>query len=290
MQNKNYIRKPVWIRTPIQNNKNLQDVKQLLRSLSLNTVCVEANCPNRMECFSRRTATFLILGKQCTRGCRFCNVSKKDPEQVDLNEGERISEAVDKMRLKYVVITSVTRDDLPDGGASHYERVIKALRSKTPDIKIEVLIPDFQGDAEALRKVLSVNPDVLNHNVETVPRLYPAVRPEADYHQSLQVIERTKGEAPHITTKSGLMVGMGEQFEEVVSVLEDLKRAGCDLVTIGQYIAPSKEHYNVIEYIRPEVFDEYKRVGQELGFTGIASGPLVRSSYHADEILQLDRK
>jgi lipoic acid synthetase len=214
-------------------------------------------------------------------------VSKSSPETVDLREGEKISEAASKMQLKYVVITSVTRDDLPDGGASHYKRVIKALRDKKPEIKIEVLIPDFKGDLEALRTVLSVNPDVLNHNVETVPRLYPAVRPEADYYQSLKVIEHTKKEAPHITTKSGLMVGLGEKFEEVVSVLEDLKNAGCDLVTIGQYIAPSKEHHNIVEYIRPDIFDEYKRIGHELGFTGIASGPLVRSSYRADEILQL---
>jgi lipoyl synthase len=286
MNRSNYIRKPVWIRTPIQNNKSLKDIKNILNTLSLNTVCVEANCPNKMECFSRGTATFLILGKHCTRHCRFCNVTKDNPEKVDPNEGNRIAEAVRKMQLRYLVITSVTRDDLSDGGAEHYKRVMEAVKEQNPEIKIEVLIPDFQGNREALNTVLDAQPDVLNHNVETVPRLYKNIRPEAEYERSLQLLEWAKIAKPDVLTKSGIMVGMGETFEEVTEVLKELKKVRCDLVTIGQYIAPSPHHYSMVEYVHPDVFDAYKNIGKKLGFTGIASGPMVRSSYHADEITQ----
>jgi lipoic acid synthetase len=298
------LRKPEWLKVRLRCGDDLADVHEILSRYSLNTVCTEANCPNRMECYSRRTATFMVLGAVCTRNCAFCNVTPGPPEQVDSDEPRRILEAVRELGLRYVVITSVTRDDLPDGGAGHFARVIETLKSGSPGTLVEVLIPDFKGNPEALRRVLEAGPDVLNHNVETVPRLYPAVRPQAEYLRSLEVIRRAKTfagkagpgagkaaaggpsmpRARELKTKSGIMVGLGETPEEVRRVLRDLRTAGCDLLTIGQYLAPSKKHHPVIEYVHPDVFAEYRRYALETGFRGVAAAPFVRSSYNAADM------
>lgn len=224
----------------------------------------------------------MILGRFCTRNCTFCNVETNRPLPVDPSEPEHVAEAVAELGLKHVVITSVTRDDLPDGGAAHFADVITAVRKKSPSVQIEVLIPDFKGDHDALAKVLYAEPDILNHNVETVPRLYAAVRPQAIYQRSLQVLHQAKRISPHIITKSGIMVGLGETMDEIKAVMQDLRKVDCDLLTIGQYLAPSKKHHPVIEYITPESFNIYKAMGMELGFKHVESGPLVRSSYHAE--------
>lgn len=300
--------KPEWLRIPIRGGKNLTTVKQVLKDLHLHTVCTAANCPNRMECFSKRTATFMILGDVCTRNCRFCNVSTGRPLEVEADEPERIARAVLSLGLKHVVITSVTRDDLPDGGAAHFAATVRAVRRAQRDVDgpenstglkhttdpdtqahqdltIELLIPDLQGDIDALKVVLDSRPDILNHNVETVPRLYPEVRPQADYQQSLEVLRHTKELDPSRYTKSGLMVGLGEKPEEIESVMEDLREVGCDFLTIGQYLAPSSSHYPVAEYVHPDQFEEYRRIGYQKGFSFVASAPLVRSSYRAAEMM-----
>jgi lipoic acid synthetase len=277
-------RKPDWLRIKHRKNEETEQVISLLNRLSLHTVCQEAMCPNLLECFSKKTATFLILGKHCTRNCTFCNVQKGEPEPVDAYEPEHIVQAVQELGLKYVVITSVTRDDLSDGGAFQFIQTIQKLQQFSEELLIEVLIPDFAGDWKALAGVLQAAPDVLNHNLETVPRLYNEVRPKADYHRSLAVLSHSKVIAPEIITKSGIMVGLGEREEEVIQVLHDLRAADCDMLTIGQYLAPSHWHHSIIEYISPQQFIFYKKKAYQMGFKGVASAPLVRSSHGAREL------
>ncbi|WP_319559553.1 lipoyl synthase [Marispirochaeta sp.] len=280
-----YKRKPDWLKIPVRGGRDLNRVKALLKRLHLNTVCVEANCPNRMECFASRTATFMILGSVCTRNCRFCNVTPGTPETVDETEPARVAEAARELGLRHVVVTSVTRDDLADGGAGHFVAVIHELRRHLPAASVEVLIPDFLGDPDALAMVIDAAPDVINHNVETVPRLYPMVRPQADYRRSLELLRRVAECGKPIAVKTGLMLGLGEKREEVLVLFDDLRQAGCDFLTIGQYIAPSSSHYPVAEYVHPDVFDEYRREAQNRGFRHVASAPFVRSSYKAAEAL-----
>jgi lipoic acid synthetase len=279
-------KKPDWLKIKYKENNNKRYVEEIIKSLSLHTVCEEANCPNMGECFSRQTATFMISGKYCTRNCTFCNVQKGIPQPVDEDEPMHIAEAVKKMNLKYVVITSVTRDDLEDGGAQHFVNVIKKIKSNCSDTTIEVLIPDFKGDFNALAKVVKAKPQVINHNVETVPGLYSRVRPMASYNRSLEVLKNVKLIDKDIITKSGIMVGLGETEKEMMAVFNDLRNAGCDLITIGQYLAPSKNHYPVKEYIHPDVFKSYEKLAIEAGFKGVASAPFVRSSYNAQQMLE----
>ncbi|NLC53409.1 MAG: lipoyl synthase [Firmicutes bacterium] len=276
-------RKPEWLKIKVQANDEKNDVERILGKLALPTVCKEARCPNLMECYGRRTATFLILGRNCTRNCQFCNIQNGPPEPLAPDEPQRVAQAVVTLKLDHVVVTSVTRDDLPDGGAGQFAAVIAAIRRLNPDATVEVLIPDFQGERTALQKVVAAKPDVLNHNVETVPRLYPTVRPEADYHRSLTLLARVKEDNPQILTKSGVMVGLGETEDELIAVMKDLRTAGCEALTIGQYLAPSRYHHRVVAYITPEQFKRYEILGRELGFRHVASGPFVRSSYRAAE-------
>lgn len=280
-----HIKKPDWLKIKIQTGKNYHTVKELLCRLSLHTVCQEADCPNLMECFCNKTATFMILGNICTRNCTFCGVTKGCPEVTDPDEPKHIAQAVKELKLRHVVITSVTRDDLYDGGAGYYAATINQIRSLCPEVTIEVLIPDFKGDQSALDKVIQAKPQVINHNIETVPRLYPEVRPMADYVRSLELLKYVKKTAPDIKTKSGMMVGLGETFQEVIACMHDLRIAGCDFLTIGQYLAPTKNHHPVIEYIHPEIFEEYKNKALDMGFLHVSSGPFVRSSYHAENAL-----
>jgi len=278
---------PSWIRRRFPPQEEWERVERLLRSLSLHTVCESARCPNLGECFRRGTATFLILGDTCTRSCRFCAVKKGIPLPPDPEEPRRVAEAARTLNLRHVVVTSVTRDDLPDGGAEHFAKTIQAIRECLPQVTVEVLVPDFQGSAEALEVVLAACPDVLNHNVETVLRLYPLVRPQADYARSLELLRRTKVRYPGILVKSGLMVGLGETQKEVEAVLWDLKEVGCDVVTIGQYLRPTAWHLPVAAYVPPEVFAYYREYALRLGFRGVASGPFVRSSYRAEEFVSV---
>ena len=277
--------KPEWLRIKAHSTVGYEYVREVLEKLHLNTVCDEAACPNRGECFGRKTATFMILGSVCTRGCTFCNVAKGVSQPVDEKEPEHIAQAVKALGLKHAVITSVTRDDLPDGGAGHFARVIEAVGKESPDVTIEVLIPDFQGDSEALQKVVNAHPQIINHNVETVPALYPEVRPQASYQRSVNLIGRVKEMDASIRTKSGIMVGLGEKPEEVLQVLSDLRQVNCDFITIGQYLAPSPRHHAVVEYVPPAQFDYYRAKAYEMGFAHVASGPLVRSSYMAEQAL-----
>jgi lipoic acid synthetase len=279
-------RKPEWLRIDLNKGRSLDYVKEILQRFSLNTVCEEANCPNRMECFSKKTATFMILGSQCSRNCRFCNVTHAAPQPVDPVEPKNVAKAAVELGLKHVVITSVTRDDLPDGGAKHFSKVIKEIKALKSDMVVEVLIPDFRGSLMALETVVKAKPEILNHNVETVPRLYSEVRPEALYERSLELLSRVKSIDNSVLTKSGIMVGLGEKEEEVIQVFKDLRTAGCDFLTIGQYLAPSTKHYPVVEYITPELFQRYKEIALSLGFSFVASAPLVRSSYNAAEMLE----
>ena len=276
--------KPEWLRRRFSFKSSLIEVNDLLLDLNLNTVCQEAHCPNQSECFGNHTATFMLLGDHCSRNCSFCAVTHGALEPSDPEEPKRVAEAVSRLDLEYVVLTSVTRDDLADGGASHFAATINTIRSVAGDILVEVLVPDFQGSAQSLATVLSAQPAVLNHNLETVPRLYPAVRPQADYQRSLRLLEEVKRLHPEATTKSGFMVGLGERQEEVSSLLRDLRKANCDLVTIGQYLCPSQDHHPVVDYIHPEIFKAYQEEAEELGFSGIASGPYVRSSYQAEKL------
>lgn len=274
-------RKPDWLKIKFSQPGRLTEIKGMLRRLSLNTVCEEAACPNMMECFGRKTATFMILGKSCTRNCRFCNVHEGTPEPVDEQEPQHVAEAVAELGLKHVVVTSVTRDDLPDGGAGHFARVMQRLAPL--QVTVEVLIPDFQGESAALTRVVEAGPHIVNHNVETVPRLYPEVRPQAKYERSLHLLSEVKSLDSRVYTKSGFMLGLGETEDEVVAVLRDLRSVSCDVLTIGQYLAPSNKHYPVAEYVHPDVFARYQDMAYELGFVHAVAGPLVRSSYHADE-------
>lgn len=284
MEQKKLDRKPEWLKVRLHNTKQLNYVKKTLNSLKLHTVCEEANCPNRVECYSSKTATFMILGNTCTRHCKFCNVGDGCPTPVDPDEPNRVAEAVKALGLEYAVITSVTRDDLEDGGASHFKAVIEAIRALTPHVRVEVLIPDFKGDEEALNRVIDAKPDVINHNVETVPRLYDTIRPEAEYVQSLELIKRVKTSGSGIMTKSGIMLGLGEEDYEVREVIEELRNSGCDILTVGQYLPPSKAHAPLVEYITPEQFKAYEKFAVELGYHGVASGPRVRSSYNAGHV------
>jgi len=282
---------PVWLKKRAPKQKVLEEMQKLFRSLSLHTVCEEARCPNIGECFARKTATFMILGDRCTRNCRFCAVEKGRPLPLDPEEPKNVAEAVRKLGLRYVVVTSVTRDDLEDGGAGQFARTIREIRRVNgEEVKVEVLIPDFGGSLASLKMVMEAEPDVLNHNLETVCRLYPRVRPLANYERSLKLLEQAKKINPSVYTKSGLMVGLGESFEEVVETMRDLREAGCDILTIGQYLRPSPEHLRVEEYIRPEKFQQYERIGRSLGFLEVVSGPFVRSSYHADKVWELISK
>ena len=276
--------KPEWLRRRFSFKSSVTEVNDLLLDLNLHTVCQEAHCPNQSECFGNNTATFMLLGDHCTRNCTFCAVTQGTLEIPNPEEPQRVAEAVSRLGLSYVVLTSVTRDDLADGGGSHFAATIKSIRSVGSDILVEVLVPDFQGYAQALATVIAAQPAVLNHNLETLPRLYPAVRPQADYQRSLLLLEEVKRLHPEATTKSGFMVGLGERQEEVSSLLWDLRKANCDLVTIGQYLRPSQDHHPVVDYIHPEIFKAYQKEAEELGFSGVASGPYVRSSYQAEKL------
>jgi len=258
----------------------------ILEQTDLHTVCEEARCPNLGECFSRGTSTFLILGKVCTRNCNFCAVEHGAPAPPDATEPPKVAQAVQKMNLQYVVITSVTRDDLTDGGASLFVKTIQAIRALDPKIKIEVLIPDFQGDSTSLEIVLKESPDVLNHNIETIARLYPEVRPQANYKRSLDLLKKSKDLYSEIFTKSGFMLGLGETHQEVLELLRDLREVGCNFLTIGQYLQPRSDRLPVIRFVPPEEFEEYKRIGEEMGFRAVASGPFVRSSFHASQMFE----
>lgn len=280
------MRKPPWLKKRIPPFQDIEKIRSILAQTDLHTVCEEARCPNLGECFAGGTATFLILGRICTRTCGFCAVERGAPTPPDEAEPERVSQAVQKMGLHYVVITSVTRDDLPDGGASSFAKTIRAIRALNPKTKTEVLIPDFKGDQNSLRTILKEWPEILNHNIETIPRLYPRVRPQADYERSLNLLKTSKDDYPHIATKSGLMLGFGETRDEVLEVLRDLREAGCDFLTIGQYLQPRHDRLPVIRFIPPEEFEEYKRIAEGMGFRAVASGPFVRSSFHAAQMFE----
>jgi len=258
----------------------------MLKNLELNTVCQSARCPNIGECYSKKTATFMILGQYCTRNCRFCSVTHHRPEAVEPEEAVRVAEAVEKLKLKHAVITSVTRDDLEDGGAEQFVRVINAIRERRPEVSVEVLTPDFNNDQAALEKIIKARPEIFNHNVETVPSLYEKVRPQADYQQSLAVLNKVAASDPDILIKSGMMLGLGESEEELNAVWKDLLQAGVEILTMGQYLQPTNENIEVAEYIRPEKFEELKEKALTLGFKSVSSGPHVRSSYLAEETYQ----
>jgi lipoic acid synthetase len=274
-------RKPPWLRVRMPSGDTYFDLKRLVRQHRLHTVCEEAMCPNIGECWNQRSATFMLLGDTCTRSCGFCAVKTGRPEALDEQEPERVAEAIATLRLRYAVITSVNRDDVPDGGGHIFAETIRAVRRRVPTCRVEVLIPDFKGNWEALAEVVQARPDVLNHNLESIARLYYQVRPQAKYERSLELLWRVKQFEPTMRTKSGLMVGLGEEPEEIVATMHDLRQAGCDLLTIGQYLRPSPRHLPVKRYYPPEVFADLQRQGAAMGFVHVESGPLVRSSYHA---------
>ena len=277
-------RLPEWLRTKLPTSDSFARTRSLLEELRLHTVCESAKCPNHWECWSQGTATFMIAGDRCTRACGFCAVTTAKPLALEADEPRRVAEATHRMRLRHLVITAVARDDLADGGAAHFANTIDAVRELNPDTVIEVLVPDFNGQDQSIETVLAAGPHIFNHNLETVRRLTPAVRSRATYDRSLAVLKKVKAKRPDgIYTKSGLMLGLGESEEEVMVALEDLRRAGCDILTLGQYLQPTLKHLPVLEYIAPEVFDAYGRAARAMGFIHAASGPMVRSSYHADE-------
>ncbi|MCW9023475.1 MAG: lipoyl synthase [Gammaproteobacteria bacterium] len=279
------LRKPKWIRARAPNSPEAIRLKEILREQSLHTVCEEAACPNLGECFTHGTATFMIMGDICTRRCPFCDVAHGRPQPLDEQEPEHLAQTVKAMGLKYVVITSVDRDDLRDGGATHFANCISAVRDATPSTKIEILVPDFRGRMDiALQKLTDSPPDVFNHNLETVPRLYKKARPGADYEWSLMLLKKFKQQNPSVPTKSGLMLGLGEELDEIKQVMQHLREHDCDMLTIGQYLQPSRDHHlPVLRYYTPEEFKQLETLGHEMGFTNVASGPMVRSSYHADQ-------
>ena len=276
-------RLPQWLKVKMPGSEGYRQIKDLLEGAQLNTVCAEAQCPNIGECWDRGTATFMILGDICTRACAYCAVDTGKPEGIDLLEPIRVADTVQQMGLRYAVITSVDRDDLPDGGAFIFAQTIRQVRRRMPNTKIEVLIPDFQGSRDALEKVMDAEPDTLNHNIETVRRVFSRVRPKGDYDESLELLSNAKEIAPRAVTKSGMMVGLGESWDEIVETMNDLRSVDCDLLTIGQYLRPSKRHVALAKWYTPREFDELAEIGMSLGFSHVASGPLVRSSYHADE-------
>jgi lipoic acid synthetase len=276
--------RPEWLRVKFFGGPNYQDLKSIMRTLGLHTVCESARCPNMGECWEHRTATFMILGNICTRACGFCAVPSGKPiGPPEEDEPERVAEAVEKMGLRYTVVTSVNRDDQPDGGAEIFARTIGEIRRRVPECKVEVLIPDFRGVWTALETVIAARPDVLNHNTETVPRLYRQVRKGAIYERSLELLRRAKELAPGMPTKTGMMLGLGEAREEVLAAMQDLAAQGTDILTLGQYLQPTREHLPVVRFVHPQEFAEYKRAGERMGFRHVESGPLVRSSYHAFE-------
>ena len=280
--------KPEWLRVKAPQWQRVGSVKEILRDLSLNTVCEEASCPNIGECFQAGTATFLIMGPACTRACPYCDIDfEKKPQPLDATEPIRLAEAVKRLNLNHVVITSVNRDDLPDGGASQFVRCIEETRKISPKTTIEVLIPDLCGNWDALAIILSANPEVLNHNTETIPRLYRRTRPQGDYGRSLELLKRTRQIAPSSYTKSGLMVGLGETDAEIRQVMEDLRAVDCDILTLGQYLQPTQKHLGVQEFVTPAQFDEWRLFGESIGFLQVVSSPLTRSSYHAEQVREL---
>ncbi|MGB7440993.1 MAG: lipoyl synthase [Coleofasciculaceae cyanobacterium] len=282
--------KPEWLRVKAPQWQRVGSVKEILRDLSLNTVCEEASCPNIGECFNAGTATFLIMGPACTRACPYCDIDfEKKPQALDPTESTRLAEAVRRLNLNHVVITSVNRDDLPDGGASQFVRCIENIRTISPQTTIEVLIPDLCSNWDALKVIVQANPEVLNHNTETVPRLYRRVRPQGNYQRSLELLKRTRELAPWIYTKSGIMVGLGETDAEVREVMQDLRRVSCDILTIGQYLQPSQKHLGVDQFVSPNQFEAWGEFGQSLGFLQVVSSPLTRSSYHAEQVRELMR-
>lgn len=278
------LRKPDWIRIKLPTTPKVEQLKSMLRENRLHTVCEEASCPNLSECFSHGTATFMIMGDKCTRRCAFCDVGHGRPDPLDPEEPANLAKTIKMMQLRYVVITSVDRDDLRDGGAGHFTACLQAVRAACPEITIEVLVPDFRGRMEvALNAIAPELPDVFNHNVETVPRLYKQVRPGSDYAWSLKLLQEFKQRFPNIPTKSGLMLGMGETMEEIEAVMQDMRAHNIDMITLGQYLAPSRHHFPVMRYVTPDEFKYLGELAKQMGFTRIASGPLVRSSYHADK-------
>jgi len=277
------LRKPKWIRAKAPTGQRVNDIRQILRQSQLSSVCEEAACPNLGECFSHGTATFMIMGDICTRRCPFCDVAHGKPQPLDQQEPQKLADAIQQMGLSYVVVTSVDRDDLRDGGAGHFVQCIEKIRTTSPTTRIEVLVPDFRGrEQKAIDIMIQQAPDVFNHNLETVPRLYKQARPGATYQGSLDLLKEFKHQVPKVLTKSGLMLGLGEELDEVKLVMQDLRDHGCDMLTLGQYLQPSLDHLPVARYVTPEEFDQLKIVGEEMGFSSVASGPMVRSSYHAD--------
>jgi len=283
-------RLPSWFKKKIHSSGIIKETQDLLDGLHLHTICESALCPNRGDCLSKGTATFLILGNICTRNCTFCAVQKGTPDPVDADESSRLADAVVRMGLNYAVITSVTRDDLSDGGSDHFAKCVTAIRERNKAIKVELLIPDFQGSLQNLQIILQSHPDVINHNIETVPRLYAAVRPMADFKESLQLLRRSKDLAPAIAAKSGIMVGLGETKQELLAAMEELKDAGCDILTIGQYLQPSLHHHPVVQFIPPAAFEEYAHAAKAMGFAAVASAPLVRSSFNAVALYELAQR
>jgi len=280
---RSHARKPDWIRAKAPSGPGVSRIKQILRERSLSSVCEEAMCPNLGECFSHGTATFMIMGDICTRRCPFCDVAHGKPQPLDTEEPRQLAEAIHEMGLKYVVITSVDRDDLRDGGAGHFADCIAAVRALTPRTTIEVLVPDFRGRMDIALEIFANHPpDVFNHNLETVPRLYRQARPGSDYAWSLKLLQRFKALHAQVPTKSGLMLGLGETHSEIEDVMRDLRAHGCDMLTLGQYLQPSRDHLPVERFVTPQEFDDLRQVGEDLGFSNVASGPMVRSSYHAD--------
>lgn len=280
--------KPDWLRVKAPQWERVGNVKEILRDLALNTVCEEASCPNIGECFSAGTATFLIMGPACTRACPYCDIDfEKKPQPLDITEPTRLAQAVLRMRLKHVVITSVNRDDLPDGGASQFVKCITEIRQVSPQTTIEVLIPDLCGNWDALAVILQAQPEVLNHNTETVPRLYRRVRPQGDYLRTLELLRRSRQISVSVYTKSGIMVGLGETDTEIRQVMQDLRAVNCDILTIGQYLQPSQKHLQVTEFIAPEQFAAWQTYGEKLGFLQVVASPLTRSSYHAEQVQEL---
>ena len=280
--------KPEWLRVKAPQWERVGNVKEILRDLSLNTVCEEASCPNIGECFNAGTATFLIMGPACTRACPYCDIDfEKKPKPLDASEPDRLAQAVQRLKLNHVVITSVNRDDLPDGGASQFVGCIEAIRAISPQTTIEVLIPDLCGNWQALETILLAAPEVLNHNTETVPRLYRRTRPQGDYDRTLELIKRSRLLAPGVYTKSGLMVGLGETDEEIRQVMIDLRSVDCDILTLGQYLQPSQKHLQVQSFVTPEQFDAWRIFGESVGFLQVVSSPLTRSSYHAEKVREL---
>jgi lipoic acid synthetase len=283
--------KPDWLRVKAPQWERVGNVKEILRDLALNTVCEEASCPNIGECFNAGTATFLIMGPACTRACPYCDIDfEKKPQALDPTEPTRLAEAVRRMQLNHVVITSVNRDDLPDGGASQFVRCINAIHEVSPHTTIEVLIPDLCGNWQALEIILQAKPEVINHNTETISRLYRRVRPQGNYERTMELLQRSRQISPSTYTKSGIMVGLGETDAEIRQVMEDLRRVDCDILTIGQYLQPSQKHLQVSDFITPEQFAAWQTFGEELGFLQVVSSPLTRSSYHAEQVKELMKR